>query len=286
MANQLALLKRDTVDVVADKVRAYQESGELNFPANYSPSNSLKSAWLTLQSAKDKNGKPVLETCTRDSIANSLLDMVVQGLTPAKEQGYFIAYGTQLTWQPSYFGVMAVCKRVTNATDITAQPIYEGDEFEFSINNGRVQIDKHTQKLENIGKKILGAYCVVEFGGDRPNVVGLMTREELASAWAMSPMKSNKTRDDFPQQMAKKTVIRRTCKPLINSSDDGSLVLKHFQHAEEASHEARIEAEVADNASREPLDIEDADYSEPAPAKEPPQPEKQKDDWADDAPPF
>ena len=73
----LALLKKDTVDIVAARVRQFQESGELNLPANYSPENAMKSAWLTLQSTTDRNNRPALEVCTKDSIANSLLDMLV-----------------------------------------------------------------------------------------------------------------------------------------------------------------------------------------------------------------
>ena len=286
MANELAIVKRDTVDVVAEKVRKFQENGEINFPANYSPENAMKSAWLTLQSTKSKDDKPALEACTVDSIANSLLDMVVQGLTPAKDQGYFIVYGNQLTFQRSYFGTMAVCKRVTGAKDIVAQVVYEGDEFEYYLEKGRIVIGKHVQKLGNVGKKMVAAYCIVEFGGDTPDFVGLMTMDEIQKAWNMSTMKSNSTRDNFPQEMAKKTVINRTCKTLINASDDSSLVIEHFRNSDASTHQAMVQAEISENANQEPLDIEDAEYSEPAPAKEPPQPEKQKDDWADDAPPF
>jgi len=105
--NQLALVKKDTVDIVAAKVREFQERGELDLPPNYSPENAMKSAWLILQNTFDKNKKPVLHACTKDSIANSLLDMIVQGLNPAKKQCYFIAYGNQLVCQRSYFGTMA-----------------------------------------------------------------------------------------------------------------------------------------------------------------------------------
>lgn len=45
---------------------------------------------MTLQSMTDKNRKPALTVCTKDSIANSLLDMVVQALNPVKKQCYFI----------------------------------------------------------------------------------------------------------------------------------------------------------------------------------------------------
>src|SRR5690606_20910731 len=144
------------------------ERGEIHFPANYSPENAMKSAWLILQNTLDREKRPVLEVCTKDSIANSLLDMVVQGLNPAKKQGYFIAYGKQLVFQRSYFGTMAVTKRVTGAKDICAEVVYEGDEFEFEISRGRKKITKHKQTVASInGGKIVAAYCTIVFDDER-----------------------------------------------------------------------------------------------------------------------
>ena len=97
------ITKSDIVDVVASRVRGFLERGEIHLPDNYSPENALKSAYLKLQETKDKSGKPVLSVCTSTSIANSLFDMVIQGLNPAKEQCYFIAYGNQLVCQRSYW---------------------------------------------------------------------------------------------------------------------------------------------------------------------------------------
>src|SRR5690606_24795455 len=155
------------VDVVANKVREFQERGELHLPANYSPENAMKSAWLILQSTVDRNQRPALEVCTRDSIANALLDMVVQGLNPMKKQGYFIVYGNQLVFQRSYFGTMAVTKRVTGAKDIFAQVVYEGDEFEFEITRGKKRVLKHVQTLQSISTgKIVAAYCTIIFPDD------------------------------------------------------------------------------------------------------------------------
>ena len=132
MANELALIKRDVVDVVGKKVQEFVSRGELHLPPNYSVENAMKSAWLILQNTFDKDKRPVLQNCTRDSIANALLDMAVQGLNPAKKQGYFIAYGRQLVFQRSYFGTMAITKRVAGAKDIFAELVYKGDEFEYS----------------------------------------------------------------------------------------------------------------------------------------------------------
>lgn len=254
--NQLALVKRDTVDVVADRIRAFQEAGEIHFPANYSPENALKSAWLILQSTVDRNNKPVLETCTKDSIANSLLDMVVQGLSPQKNQGYFIAFGNQLTFMRSYFGTMAVTKRVTGAKDIYAQVVYEGDDFEYEIENGRKKITKHVQKLGNVNSKnILGAYCTIDFGDGR-TYTEIMSMDEIRAAWNMSRAKDGKAHNEFPQEMAKRTVINRTCKMYLNTSDDSSLVLHHFNRSDDAIEEAQIQQEIEQNANTEVIDVE------------------------------
>jgi recombination protein RecT len=258
--NQLALIKRDTVDVVAEKVREFQSRGEIHFPANYSPENAMKAAWLQLQSITDRNGNPALYVCTRDSIANALLDMVVQGLNPAKKQGYFIVYGKQLVFQRSYFGTMAVTKRVTGAKDILPMVVYEGDEFEFEIVRGKKRITKHVQTLKSMSSgKIVAAYCTIIFPDDS-EFTEIMTWDEIQAAWRKSrqnPDKEGSTHKEFPQEMAKRTIINRTCKAYLNSSDDGSLLMQHIRRQDELIDEAEVEAEIAENANKTPIDIDD-----------------------------
>jgi recombination protein RecT len=264
MSNQLALVKKDTVDVVAAKVKEFQEKNELHFPASYSPENAMKSAWLTLQTIKDRNGKPALEVCTKDSIANSLLDMVVQGLNPSKKQGYFIVYGNQLTFQRSYFGTMAVTKRVTNAKSIDAAVIYEGDDVDYEMVNGRITNLTHKQKFGNINKdKVIGAYATIVLA-DGTVYHELMTIDELRKAWSKAQFwgkdqqveKPGSTHDEFKQEMAKKTVINRACKKFMNASDDSSLVMQHVNRADEAAEEAQIQEEIRNNANGDVIDVE------------------------------
>ncbi|OLS39105.1 recombinase RecT [Bacillus sp. MRMR6] len=264
MSNQLALIKKDTVDVVAAKVKEFQEKNELHFPANYSPENAMKSAWLLLQTIKDRNGKPALEVCTKDSVANSLLDMVVQGLNPAKKQGYFIVYGNSLVFQRSYFGTMAVTKRVAKAKSIDAAVIYEGDDVDYEMVNGRITNLTHKQKFGNINKdKVIGAYATIVMD-DGSVYHELMTIDEIRKAWSKAQFwakgqaveKDGSTHDEFKGEMAKKTVINRACKKFMNSSDDSSLVMQHVNRADEAAEEAELEEEIRSNANGEVIDIE------------------------------
>ena len=257
--NNLALVKKDVVDVVGKKVQEFVSRGELHLPPNYSVENAMKSAWLILQNTFDKDKKPVLQVCTKDSIANALLDMAVQGLNPAKKQGYFIAYGRQLVFQRSYFGTMAVTKRVAGARDIFAEVVYKGDEFEYAIKNGNKYITKHVQRIENVDpNNIVAAYCTIIFDDDR-QFTDIMTWAEIQKAWSkskMNPDKEGSTHKEFAQEMARKTVINRACKRYLNSSDDGSLLMHHINRADEVAAEAEVEAEIEENANQELIDIE------------------------------
>ena len=260
--NALALIKKDVVDVVEKKVQEFVSRGELHLPPNYSVENAMKSAWLILQNTVDKDKRPVLQVCTRDSIANALLDMAVQGLNPAKKQGYFIAYGRQLAFQRSYFGTMAVTKRVAGAKDIFAEIVYKGDEFEYTIHRGNKVITKHVQRIENVDPdNIVAAYCTIIFDDDR-QFTDIMTWAEIQKAWSkskMNPQREGSTHKEFAQEMVRKTVINRACKRYLNSSDDGGLLMYHVNRADEVAAEAEVEAEIEENANLELIDI-DADY--------------------------
>lgn len=264
MSQQLAIMKKDIVDKVSNQVKEFESKGELSFPKNYNPQNAMKSAWLELQEVTNKNGAPVLESCTQDSVANSLLSMVVQGLTTQKKQGYFIAYGRQLAFQRSYFGTMAVTKRVTGAKDIVAQVVYENDEFDYEILPEGKKVLTHKQKLGNIKKdKIIGAYCTIVFGGEK-YFTDVMSMDEIEQSWKMSRSKSGSTHKEFPADMCKKTVINRTCKMYINSSDDSSLITEHFHNQDEVIQEGQTEEEISENANAEFIDVEFEEVKEEA----------------------
>ena len=222
-----AVRYENIAESVLVKVSSYQNDGSLTLPSNYSVENHLKSAWLILQSTKDRNNKPALEVCTKDSIANALLDMVLQGLAVSKNQGYFIVYGDKLEFQRSYFGTVALAKRTGGITkDPVANIIYEGDEFVYEINpeTAQIKILKHNQKIENIdNNKIKAAYALIKLP-DGTSQIGLMSMQQIRAAWNQGPTKGQSpAHKNFPDEMAKKTVIGRACKLIINSSDDAWL---------------------------------------------------------------
>lgn len=270
--NELAIVKKDVVDLVTDKVREFTTTGELSFPPNYSAENAMKSAWLILQETKAKNEKkeevPALTYCTRDSIANALLNMVVQGLNPAKKQCYFIAYGNQLTCQRSYFGNIYLAKLADpEIEDIIGTTVYEGDEFEYYIHRGKTFIRKHVQSLDNVDKKkIVAAYATVlrKDGDANREYSSIMTMEQIKQAWKQSKMypvddkgniKTGSTHDKFTADMAEKTVINGICKQIINTSTDSYLVLQTYRKTEDAIVTAETAATIEAKGNQAIIDV-------------------------------
>lgn len=261
-------VQKDVVDSVLAKINTFEENGELKLPINYSAPNALKSAWLILQDVVDKNNQPVLQSCTRESIANSLLSMVVQGLSPVKNQCYFIPYGKELQLQRSYLGTLAVAKRVGGVKTAIANCIYEGDNFKYSIDpeTGLKKIIEHTQDLANLdADKVKGAYAILTTDDGR-TIVEIMNMGQIRKAWMQGSMKGGSpAHKNFGDEMAKKSVLGRACKMLIGISDDADLYDEQDIDSTDTVAGQR-NANIATGANKKTVqNIEDANFEEVKP---------------------
>jgi len=259
--------QKTIADNVLARVNEFEKLGEIKLPKDYNAGNALKAAWLILQDTKDKDDRPVLgykdqegihrETCTKESIANALFEMVITGLSPTKKQCSFIAYGTRLTCHREYAGNIALAKRFGNVKDVTANVIYEGDVFTYTIDSltGRKKVNSHVQDFKNIDdNKIKGAYATLILE-DGTTETEIMSIAQIQKAWMQGAAKGNSpAHRNFPGEMAKKTVIYRACKIRINSSDDG--VLGSNEGLSDPGVEASDE-EIMENANTEEVSFEE-----------------------------
>lgn len=223
----IAVSEKNVCDHVLNRIKEFEAADALRIPKNYAVENALKAAWLVLQEVEDRQHNRALEVCTKESIANALLDMVIQGLSVSKKQCYFIVYGKKLLLQRSYFGTQTLAMRTGELEELpVANVIYEGDEFIYEIDpqTGLLRIVKHTQKLENIDpEKIKAAYAIVKLKGGKTQVT-IMTMAQIKKAWAQGATKGGSpAHQNFTDEMAKKSVIGRALKAVINSSNDAWL---------------------------------------------------------------
>ena len=261
MSNKLAVVK-EAANSVSTEVRSNLSHGSLQLPANYSVENALKSAALMLPTVKN------FLNVTQESIKSSLLSMCVQGLNPDKKQCYFIAYGETLALQRSYLGDVAVAKQVDpNIDEIYAEAVYEGDKFDYEIKRGKIVEVHHSQKLENKSKPITAAYATVIYK-DGNEVSTVMTIDQIRQAWAQSTakpfdekgnLKTDSVHSKFPEEMAKKTVMHKACKPIIGSSSDASLFGQYARDCADDADAAEVDAEISENANKQMIDAEFVD---------------------------
>ena len=225
----LTLSKERALNEVNAKISALQKETGITLPKSYSAPNAINSAWLKLQETVDKNQKSALEVCTKNSIVETMYNMVLQGLSPAKDQCYFIVRGNKLTLMKSYLGNIAAIKRLKGVKNVYANIIYEGDEFEYKIDldTGIKKITKHEQSFENIDiDKIKGAYAVVVVE-DGQNYVEVMNIKQIRTAWNQGTMKGQSgAHKNFTDEMAKRTVINRACKLFVKTSDDSDALIE------------------------------------------------------------
>jgi recombination protein RecT len=223
--NKTTVAQPNIVDIVTKRVADMENSKDLVLPDNYISGNALKSAWLILQNVEDRNKKKALEICSKSSIANSLFDMVVQGLNPVKKQCYFVVFGTELVLMRSYQGGIAVAKRV-GMKEVNGQVIYKEDKYvsEIDASTGRKRLISHESPFKNRGTEIIGAYALPIMKDGQIDLIE-MTMAEIKQAWMMGAAKGNSpAHTKFTDQMCIKTAKGRACKSIINSSDDAYLL--------------------------------------------------------------
>ena len=185
--------------------------GQLVFPKGYAVGNQLKLMYTNLSQAGNLAGVSDI------SIGEALTEAVIQGLEMDKKQCYFIKYGNKLQMFRSYYGDVAVAKRTGLVKDIRARVIYKGDEYEIDSDEyGEEIIVSHRTKLENRDSEIVGAYAWAECYDGRKRFC-IMTWKEIQTNWSKSKS-GGAVSKEFPQEMSKRTVIRRLVKMIFNTA--------------------------------------------------------------------
>lgn len=214
-------MSNELVTMVNNNIEDMKNNEGLSLPSDYSVGNALNSAYLILSDTT--KGQPLLDKCDQGSVIKALMNMAIQGLSPAKNQCYFIPYGNQLVMQRSYFGSISVVKRLSNVKDIQAQVVHKDDTFKIGGENGVLVVKEFEPSFENLDKPIIGAFAWIEdINGNRTYTV--MTKKDIDTSW--SHAKTKKVQNEFPEEMAKRTVINRAAKFYINSSSDNDLFVK------------------------------------------------------------
>lgn len=187
---------------------------------------------------------PMVVRCAKDN-----LDVLNQ------EVYIYEGYGGKLTYTPSYRGLrkMAMQKSLKPIKEITAKSIFEGDTLSEDYINGQAHLNYKSDFMKR--GKWIGTFCVVLFQ-DGSEIHEIMNMDDINAVKAKS--KNSGAWKDFPQEMAKKAIIRRISKQITMDFSDKEQQ-DVFVGADEFINDPMEQAEkdVAENANKTELNDSD-----------------------------
>lgn len=207
-------LAQDTSDWINKNIR----DNKITVPEGYNVSNEITMALMMIAQTNDKDGRPALESCSRESIMTQLRLMAQNGLSMAQKQCYPIVRKPKLCIDISYFGTIRIIKRLMPGYDVRANVIYKDDTYDYIWNEETqcYQVTNIKSSIENRDKPIVGAYgTIFEKATGKVIFSEVMSWKEILTSW--SHAKTDKVQKEFPQEMAKRTLIQRMCKLFLNT---------------------------------------------------------------------
>jgi recombination protein RecT len=199
--------------------------------------------------------KPELQKYSKEVLATALVRSAQDNLDALNNEVYiYKGYNDKLTYTPSYKGLrkMAIEKSVRPIKDIYAKPIYEGDTVEETFSSGEAKLTYKSNFMKR--GKWIGVFAVCVFKDDS-EIYELMNMDDINAVKAKS--RNSGAWKDFPQEMAKKSVIRRLCKQITLDFRDKQQA-DTFTGADEFIDNPKEQAEhdIAENANQQSFDDE------------------------------
>ena len=165
--------------------------------------------------------QPELLECDRKSLLLACLRAANDGLMPDGREGAFVVFkdkkrGKVAQWMPMYAGLLKKVRNTGELVSISANVVYERDHFEYEL--GDEERIVHKPAIGDRGKPV-AAYAIAKLKS------GGIEREVMdATAIRQVQAVSRATSDDgpwakWPDEMARKTVIRRLYKRLPSSTE-------------------------------------------------------------------
>jgi recombinational DNA repair protein RecT len=158
-------------------------------------------------------------------------------------QAYLVPYGKRAQLIIGYRGMLALARRSGDIVSIDAHVVHENDKFEASYGtDGRLH---HEQCLTGDPGKVICAYAYARLkdGGYAYDVLPLSELERIrrsSAAASSGPWKS------WPEEMMRKSAVKRLCKYLPLSVELAEILLRDGRHEAGLAPEIDIEATVAE----------------------------------------
>lgn len=233
------IVKKSTLALqVRDLVESAKGAIQAALPRHLAAERMLRVARTAIQQTPD------LMSCDRGSLIGALVEASQLGLEVGMlGQAYLVPYGKRAQLIIGYRGMLALARRSGDIVSIDAHVVHENDKFEASYGtDGRLH---HEQCLTGDPGKVICAYAYARLkdGGYAYDVLPLSELERIrrsSAAASSGPWKS------WPEEMMRKSAVKRLCKYLPLSVELAEILLRDGRHEAGLAPEIDIEATVAE----------------------------------------
>lgn len=167
---------------------------------------------------------PLLADCDPYSFMGALIQCAQLGLEPGSGLGhaYLIPFKRQVQLIVGYQGMIDLTMRSGRVDSIYADLVYEDDEFDYLIENGK-QVLKHRPNFKAIRSEaqIKLVYAIANMKGSEVPLIEVMSIGEVNQIEKQTRKGASKSNvwTKYFGEMAKKTAIRRLWKKLPKSAE-------------------------------------------------------------------
>ncbi len=248
-------IENKSLTTISDNLKGMLEKKMEALPKNFNETRFLQNCLTVLSETKD------IAKYDPRSVARTMLKGAFLGLDFFNKECYPIPYGNELQFQTDYKGEIKVCKRWSTRpiSDIYAKVVRKGDSFEAFVRNGKQVVNFSPVNFSN--EEVEGVFAVVYYS-DGSMVFDTMSLKEIEHIrTTYSKMPDGKAWKNSPEEMQKKTVIRRLCK-LIDLNFDNDDQRKAFDEGGDLDKNKikdtiDVEAQVSDPFEKEDKDKTD-----------------------------
>jgi len=161
---------------------------------------------------------PALYGCDMASLILSFLYCAKRGLEPGQPDGVaLVPYKGKVQPIVQYRGLIKLATESDSVERVDAYVVYENDKFDYRIDQGEEKLTHVPTPLNQKRGEAIGAYAVFFLPGQAKPKFEVMPLEDLEKVKKSSPAAESGPWVSWPDEMRKKTAIRRGFKTIPTS---------------------------------------------------------------------
>lgn len=164
---------------------------------------------------------PKLLEADRRSLFSACAKAASDGLYPDGREAALVSYGATVQYMPMIYGILKKIRNSGELHSITAQIVHKNDVFKFWVDTDGEHLNHEPMMFGDRGE-IIGVYALAKCKDGI--YFEVMTAEQIEQVKSVSRSKGQGPWKEWPEEMAKKTVLRRLSKRLPMSTDIDQLV--------------------------------------------------------------